>query len=131
MDRGEIEEGVQLVETALRRRRVGSYQLQAAIAAVHAGAESSEATDWAQIAALYGKLAAISPTSVVALNRAVAIAMSEGLEKGLALMDENRQIGRVGWLLSLSRGSGGVAEAAWTQWRCRDGVSRGDELGQQ
>jgi len=94
-DRGEIEEGVQLVETALRRRRVGSYQLQAAIAAVHAGAESSEATDWAQIAALYGKLAAISPTSVVALNRAVAIAMSEGLEKGLALMDE---IGKSGEL---------------------------------
>ena len=87
-DRAQIEEGVRLVETSLRQRRVGPYQLQAAIAAVHASAESSEATDWAEIAALYGELAVLSPTPVVALNRAVAVALSEGLEKGLALMDE-------------------------------------------
>jgi RNA polymerase sigma-70 factor (ECF subfamily) len=87
-DRAEIAEGVRLVETSLRQRRVGPYQLQAAIAAVHASAPSSEATDWAEIAALYGELAAVSPTPVVALNRAVAIAMSEGLDKGLGLVDE-------------------------------------------
>lgn len=86
-DRIEIEEGTRLVEDALRRHRVGPYQLQAAIAAVHANASSSDATDWAEIAALYGELAAISPTPVVALNRAVAIAMSEGWEKGLSAID--------------------------------------------
>jgi len=77
-DRAEIEEGTRLVEAALRRRRVGPYQLQAAIAAVHANASSSDATDWNEIAALYGELAAVSPTPVVAFNRAVAIAMSQG-----------------------------------------------------
>ena len=87
-DRTEIEEGARLVESSLRQRRVGPYQLQAAIAAVHASAPSSEQTDWSEIAALYGKLAAVSPTPVVALNRAVAIAMSEGLEMGLALVDD-------------------------------------------
>jgi RNA polymerase sigma-70 factor (ECF subfamily) len=87
-DRTEIEEGARLVESSLRQRRVGPYQLQAAIAAVHASAPSSEQTDWSEIAALYGELAAVSPTPVVALNRAVAIAMSEGLEKGLALVDD-------------------------------------------
>jgi RNA polymerase sigma-70 factor (ECF subfamily) len=86
-DSSEIEEGVRLVETSLRQRRVGPYQLQAAIAAVHGSAPSSEATDWAEIAALYGELAVVSPTPVVALNRAVAVAMSDGLEKGLTLMD--------------------------------------------
>jgi len=87
-DRVEIEEGTSLVETALRRRRVGPYQLQAAIAAVHATALSSEATDWNEIAALYSELAAISPTPVIALNRAVAVAMSEGCDKGLAAIDD-------------------------------------------
>jgi RNA polymerase sigma-70 factor (ECF subfamily) len=87
-DRGEITEGTRLVEASLRQRRVGPYQLQAAIAAVHANAPSSEATDWAEIAALYRELATLTPTPVVALNRAVAVAMSEGWEKGLALIDE-------------------------------------------
>ncbi len=87
-DGAEIEEGTHLVQAALRRRRVGPYQLQAAIAAVHANASSSDATDWNEIAALYGELAALSPTPVVALNRAVAIAMSQGWEKGLALIDD-------------------------------------------
>jgi RNA polymerase sigma-70 factor (ECF subfamily) len=86
-DRVEIEEGTRLVEAALRRRRLGPYQLQAAIAAVHANAASSADTDWREIAALYSELAAISPSAVVALNHAVAIAMSEGLEAGLARID--------------------------------------------
>jgi RNA polymerase sigma-70 factor (ECF subfamily) len=83
-DRAEIQEGTQLVERALRRRRAGPYQLQAAIAAVHANAASSADTDWHEIAALYSELAAVSPSPVVALNHAVAIAMSDGLEAGLA-----------------------------------------------
>ncbi len=87
-DRAEIEEGTNLVESSLRRQRIGPYQLQAAIAAVHANAASSDATDWAEIEALYRELERISPSPVVALNRAVAVAMSEGLEKGLALIDD-------------------------------------------
>jgi RNA polymerase sigma-70 factor (ECF subfamily) len=86
--REEIEEGVRLLESALERRRVDSYQLQAAIAAVHAEAPSFEATDWAQIAALYRELYLLEPSPVVQLNHAVAIAMAEGYEKGLAMMDE-------------------------------------------
>ena len=74
----QIAEGIALVERALRRHDVGPYQLQAAIAAVHAGAASPADTDWAEIAALYGELLARQPTPVVELNRAVAIAMAEG-----------------------------------------------------
>ena len=69
-------------------RQVGPYQLQAAIAALHAEAASSAETDWPQIAALYGELARIQPSPVVQLNGAVAIGMSEGPERGLALIDE-------------------------------------------
>ena len=87
-DRREIEEGTGLVEASLRRRRVGPFQLQAAIAAVHANAKSSDATDWAEIEALYRELMAVSPSPVVALNHAVAVAMNEGLEQGLALLHQ-------------------------------------------
>ena len=87
-DRNQIGEGLALVDTALRQGRAGRYQLQAAIAAVHAGAASAEATDWPQIAALYGELARLDPSPVVLLNRAVAIGMSEGPRRGLALIDE-------------------------------------------
>jgi RNA polymerase sigma-70 factor (ECF subfamily) len=83
----EIEEGVGLVERALRLRRPGPYQLQAAIAAVHAEAKRADQTDWAQIAALYRELLRINPTPIVALNHAVAVAMGEGFERGLALVD--------------------------------------------
>src|SRR5712692_9796388 len=71
----------------LRQRRPGQYQLQAAIAAVHAEAARPEDTDWPQIVALYGLLAEASPSPVVELNRAAAIAMAEGPERGLALLD--------------------------------------------
>lgn len=87
-NRDEIAEGLALLERSLRLRRVGPYQLQAAIAALHAQAETPAATDWKEIAALYGELFRIIPSPVVALNRAVAVAMSEGLEQGLFLMDE-------------------------------------------
>src|SRR5215469_7646197 len=83
----QIAEGVALVEKALRSRRFGPYTLQAAIAAVHAEAESAAATDWRQIVALYNQLARIQPSPVVHLNRAVAIAMRDGPEIGLAHID--------------------------------------------
>jgi RNA polymerase sigma-70 factor, ECF subfamily len=82
-DQQEIAEGLNLVETALRLRRVGVYQLQAAIAAVHAHAQTAADTDWRQIVALYGELLRINPSPIIELNRSVAIAMSEGLEEGL------------------------------------------------
>jgi RNA polymerase sigma-70 factor (ECF subfamily) len=83
----QIDEGVRLVEKALHVHRVGPYQLQAAIAAVHAEARAVADTDWHQIAALYGELSRTNPSPVISLNQAVAVAMSDGLEKGLALID--------------------------------------------
>ena len=76
-----------MLEKALKSRRFGSYTLQAAIAAVHAEAESVAATDWRQIVALYDQLLRIQPSPVVQLNRAVAIAMRDGPEAGLAQID--------------------------------------------
>jgi RNA polymerase sigma-70 factor (ECF subfamily) len=86
-NREQIAEGVALVEKALKSRRFGSYTLQAAIAAVHAEAESLAATDWRQIVALYDRLLRIQPSPVVQLNRAVAIALRDGPEAGLTLID--------------------------------------------
>jgi RNA polymerase sigma-70 factor, ECF subfamily len=83
----EIEEGVNLVQKALRLRRVGSYQLQAAIAAVHAEARAADQTDWRQIVALYEELMRITSSPIVALNHAAAVAMADGFESGLALID--------------------------------------------
>lgn len=86
-NREQIAEGVALLEKALKSRRFGPYTLQAAIAAVHAEAESVAATDWRQIVALYDRLVQILPSPVVQLNRAVAIAMRDGPEAGLAHID--------------------------------------------
>src|SRR5579862_5760358 len=86
-NREQIAEGVALLEKALKSRLFGPYTLQAAIAAVHAEAESVAATDWQQIVALYDRLAQIQPSPVVQLNRAVAIAMRDGPEAGLAHID--------------------------------------------
>ncbi len=86
-NRVQIAEGVALLERALQSRRFGAYTLQAAIAAVHAEAESVAATDWVQIVALYERLAEIQPSPVVQLNRAVAIAMRDGPESGLEQID--------------------------------------------
>jgi RNA polymerase sigma-70 factor (ECF subfamily) len=86
-NREQIAEGVALLEKALKSRRFGSYTLQAAIAAVHAEAESVAVTDWRQIVALYNRLVRIQPSPVVKLNRAVAIAMRDGPEAGLAHID--------------------------------------------
>ena len=86
-NREQIAEGVALVEKALNSRRFGAYTLQAGIAAVHAEAESSAATDWRKIVALYSQLVRIHPSPVAQLNRAVAIAMRDGPEAGLTHID--------------------------------------------
>ena len=86
-DRGQIAEGVSLVERALSSRRIGPYAIQAAIAAVHAQAPNTSATDWAQIVALYDRLMQADPSPVVELNRAVAVAMRDGPLAGLNLID--------------------------------------------
>jgi RNA polymerase sigma-70 factor (ECF subfamily) len=86
-NRSQIAEGVELVEKALTSRRFGPYTLQAAIAAIHAEAKSAAATDWPQIVALYNHLLRMQPSPIVYLNRAVAIAESDGPEAGLAHID--------------------------------------------
>ena len=86
-DAREIDEGVNLVQKALRLRRVGNYQLQAAIAAVHAEAQTAAETDWRQIVALYEELLRLTSSPIVALNHAAAVAMSEGFERGLGLIE--------------------------------------------
>jgi RNA polymerase sigma-70 factor (ECF subfamily) len=86
-NREQIAEGKELVEGALSSRRFGVYTMQAAIAAVHAEAPSAAATDWVQIVAWYDVLARVEPSPVVALNRAVAVAMRDGPVAGLQLID--------------------------------------------
>jgi RNA polymerase sigma-70 factor (ECF subfamily) len=94
-DRQQIAEGIALVECALTAGPVGPYQLQAAIAALHAQAATPAETDWAQIAALYERLLDLQPTTVIALNHAVAIAMSQGLEEGLRRIDRIGESGEL------------------------------------
>ncbi|MFL5603917.1 MAG: RNA polymerase sigma factor [Gemmatimonadaceae bacterium] len=86
-NREQIDEGVELVEAALRSHRFGPYTLQAAIAAVHAEARDSQSTDWRQIVGLYDLLLRTEPSPIIELNRAAAVAMSDGPEAGLALID--------------------------------------------
>jgi RNA polymerase sigma-70 factor (ECF subfamily) len=86
-DRAEITEAIGLLDRALRLGRPGPYQLQAAIAALHAQARTADETDWPRIAALYAELLAVAPSPVVALNHAVAVAMATTSEEGLALID--------------------------------------------
>ena len=86
-DTGEIEEGKRLVDQTLRRERPGPYQIQAAIAAVHASASRAEETDWARIALLYGQLTRLTDSPVIELNRAVAVAMAEGPARGLEIVE--------------------------------------------
>ena len=94
-NREQIREGVALVERALKSRRIGPYSLQASIAAVHAEAPSTALTDWAQIVALYDLLLKAEPSAVVELNRAAAIAMRDGPETGLELIDKILAVGEL------------------------------------
>jgi RNA polymerase sigma-70 factor (ECF subfamily) len=87
-NRDQIAEGISLTMRAVQSRRFGAYTLQAAIAAVHAQSSSTTSTNWREITLLYDRLLRFLPSPVVELNRAVAIAMSEGLEQGLSLIDE-------------------------------------------
>jgi RNA polymerase sigma-70 factor (ECF subfamily) len=86
-NRGQIREGVRLVEQALSSGRPGPYTIQAAIGAVHAEAASTAATDWNEIIGLYDALLRVSPSPIVELNRAVAVAMRDGPAAGLAIVD--------------------------------------------
>jgi RNA polymerase sigma-70 factor (ECF subfamily) len=95
-DRSAIDEGAALLETALRRGRPGTYQIQAAIAACHATAATAAETDWADVAALYGELVRHVPSPVVRLNRAFAVGMARGPEAGLALVAELEEEGALG-----------------------------------
>ncbi|MGX1670668.1 RNA polymerase sigma factor [Streptomyces sp. NPDC055400] len=94
-DQGLIAEGVKTLDEALATRRSGPYQVQAAIAACHATAPDAASTDWPQIAVLYAELARLAPSPVVELNRAVAVAMADGIPAGLALVDELAASGRL------------------------------------
>jgi RNA polymerase sigma-70 factor (ECF subfamily) len=86
-DATEIAEGVEQLDRALRRTKPGPYQVQAAIAACHATAQTADETDWVEIASLYGTLARMVPSAVVELNRAVAVGMADGPDAGLRLVD--------------------------------------------
>jgi RNA polymerase sigma-70 factor, ECF subfamily len=117
-DRALIAEGVATLDDALAMRRTGPYQVQAAIAACHATAPDAASTDWPQIATLYAELSRLAPSPVVELNRAVAVAMADGVPSGLALVDELTASGRLdGYHLlpatraDLLRRDGPVAEA--------------------
>ena len=99
-DAAAIDEAASLVEDALRRRRPGPYQVKAAIACLHGQAASWDATDWPQIAELYGRLEDLEPTPVVRVNRAVAVAEVAGPEAGLRLLDGTAGID--GWYLAWS-----------------------------
>jgi RNA polymerase sigma-70 factor (ECF subfamily) len=89
----EIRDGIRLLDRAVRRGPPGPYRLQASIAALHAAAPAAEATDWRRIVDVYDQLNRVAPSPVVALNRAVAVAMLEGPEAGLACMDELAALG--------------------------------------
>jgi RNA polymerase sigma-70 factor (ECF subfamily) len=117
-DRELIADGVAELDQALALRRSGPYQVQAAIAACHATAADAASTDWPQIAVLYAELARVAPSPVVELNRAVAVAMADGIPAGLALVDELDASGRLdGYHLlpatraDLLRRAGRLAEA--------------------
>jgi RNA polymerase sigma-70 factor (ECF subfamily) len=92
-DREAIDEACRILDRAMRLARPGPYQLQGAISALHATAATAAETDWVEIALLYDRLAQMVPTPVVGLNRAVAVAMADGPEAGLALVDELEQSG--------------------------------------
>jgi RNA polymerase sigma-70 factor, ECF subfamily len=94
-DRGKIAEGLAVLDRAIALRRRGPYQVQAAIAALHAKAATSAATDWPQIVALYGALHEMMPTPIVALNAAAAVAMLSGPERGLAWIERVEESGEL------------------------------------
>ena len=126
----DIAEGRALLGAAARLAHVGPYQLQAAIAAVHATADTADATDWVSIGALYDRLLALAPSPVVALNRAIAVGMASGPDSGLAAIDDVAgALGAYPWVpaarADLLRRSGRRAEAA-QQYQMALAVAPGD-----
>jgi RNA polymerase sigma-70 factor (ECF subfamily) len=133
-DSDEIREGKELVERTLRRRRPGPYQIQAAIAALHASAPRAVETDWPQIAALYSDLSRLTRSPVVELNRAVAVAMAHGPEHGLEIVERLNMSGELdGYKLlhatraDLLRRLGRVDEAAGAYERALEQTSNRTE----
>jgi RNA polymerase sigma-70 factor (ECF subfamily) len=122
-NQAQIGEGLALVESALRGTAPGPYAVQAAIAAVHARAWRAEETDWAQIAALYGVLLRLQPSPVVELNRAVAVAMSQGAEAGLRLLQELEKRGELGGYYLLPAAQADLARRL-EQWTAAAGAYR-------
>jgi RNA polymerase sigma-70 factor, ECF subfamily len=94
-DQEEITEGIDMLERALSMKTPGPYQTQAAISALHVQARRPEETDWAQIAVLYDVLYGMMPSPVVELNRAVAVAMFEGITRGMILLDRLEETGQL------------------------------------
>ena len=133
-DRDTIAEGVVLLDTAMAMRSPGPYQLQAAIAALHAQAGSFEETDWAQIALLYGTLARHAPSPVVEINRAVAVGMADGPRAGLAVLEPILASGALAGYGPLHAAHAdlleraGDAEAASAAWARAIGVTENTAL---
>jgi RNA polymerase sigma-70 factor (ECF subfamily) len=126
-DRAKIRQGIELLDRAIRRGPPGPYRLQACVAALHAAAPTAAATDWRRIIVLYDQLMLVAGSPVVALNRAVAVAMVEGPDAGLAVMDELAASGELsGYHLlhagraDLLRRMGRVPEAAAAYRRALD-----------
>lgn len=128
-DRDGIAEGLSVLEDALLRRRPGPYQVQAAVAACHATASDAADTDWPQIALLYRELAKWSPGPVVELNRAVAVAMSEGPEHGLALVEGLAAAGELTGYFPLYATRADLLQPARTVGRGGGRVPRGGRAG--
>ncbi|ESR25566.1 RNA polymerase sigma factor [Lutibaculum baratangense] len=117
-----ITEGLALIDKAMRHRRPGPYQIQAAIAALHARAATPEATDWAQIALLYRRLEEIEPSPVITLNRAVAVLKVDGVEAALALVEPLRE--RLGGYFYLHGLRGALLERLGRREEAREAFQR-------
>ena len=126
-DRALITEGTRVLDGALARREPGSYQLQAAIAALHAQAASFEATDWPQIALLYGALARVDPSPVVEVNRAVAVGMADGPLAGLAVLEPVLASGTLDGYSPLHAAHADLLEKAGYTERARGAWARATE----
>jgi RNA polymerase sigma-70 factor (ECF subfamily) len=130
-DRAAIAEGQALAEQALRAGRIGTYALQAAIAAVHADAPCWAETDWAQIVGLYDALLRIEPSPVIALNRAVALAMRDGASAGLALVEELMRLPELAHYAPAHAARADLCRRADRYDEARDAYRRALELSEQ
>ena len=127
-DGPQIVEGTRILRRALEMERPGPYQIQATIAATHAGAPRVEETDWPQIVTLYDALLTMTPSPVVELNRAVAVAMSGELEAGLAIVDRLATSGELDAYYLLHATRGGLLERAGRDAEAADAYMRAKEL---